>query len=615
MDWRQAASRIYSLTLRKVGVAALLLTCAAVGIFLVGKLLMNAKREEILEIRLGSLEVQNSLVEEEFWRAIEKIRGTTVSVLNYLDQRPRAEAQGPGATQPQLTGELLLHWAELSISASEGLEIGRTARNPLLATRLPQTPKLSLTSPAPAADVSFEEFYLFSLKKKLSLEMARRSGVSLVRIKPDLDGHVEWLAIGFLVPVSQSNMDLKFVVALVDPAQGFPFLADYQKRNPGIRASLVSSDGVVLAHSEAERNGADVGTHPLYSDGIRKLFETNQEKGRGVFGRAFTAFVRPKRLPLSVVLEDSNGQDLSELEHLSTHAWLKLLLGTLFGVGAFAVIGAIWLAYRTSKANQTIHPAPSSASSATPGVSSEIPVSELPEMPVRPEGMARPAEIEALRREQARPQVRPTAKAQSKAVTPPVLTDELPVLTRREALEVVARFELNAQHFSDPRLIAAMLAQSASSLASSPVLYFRFNERTKLAILENDAGFPAGDAPAAIAFQVDPESVSQIQNCVVRRKLASLAHYEPVTRMLMERLGVAVFEAWAVTTPGPTPDVTTPDGATIRLHGILIILQSGVQSSIHRDALVHMMRSAGAAYERTAVPQIKVASSRTIHAS
>lgn len=174
-----------------------------------------------------------------------------------------------------------------------------------------------------------------------------------------------------------------------------------------------------------------------------------------------------------------------------------------------------------------------------------------------------------------------------------LLNAEQFVRSAREESKVLNQFEEEARRLRDPRLVAHQLVHAASQLCGGPTLFFTYHERTKMAVLQADAGFANGDSPASWAFPVDPQLLSDVHDQDARAQVATLTDYRPLSQLVLARTGVAHFEAWAVTGYG---HLGRQAGRT-RLLGVLVVLESGVESYTRQDSLARMMRSTGLIYE------------------
>lgn len=164
-------------------------------------------------------------------------------------------------------------------------------------------------------------------------------------------------------------------------------------------------------------------------------------------------------------------------------------------------------------------------------------------------------------------------------------------LAAKRESELVSCFEGEAVRSRDPKAIARRLAGAAAQICESPTLFFIHHEGVRAAILQADGGFAPGDAPAAMSFPVDAAMLAAVVQAERQGIVASFSQYGPLQKLLLARLGLAHFEAWAVTGCGHLGRAA----GRPRLLGILVIL--GAPSVSRYDSLSRMMRSTGLIYE------------------
>ena len=95
-----------------------------------------------------------------------------------------------------------------------------------------------------------------------------------------------------------------------------------------------------------------------------------------------------------------------------------------------------------------------------------------------------------------------------------------------------------------------------------------------------------------MTFPITSEVITRLQLADDRNEWLSLTEYPPLARAVMTRMGVAHFEAWPV---------CGRKGGKSCLLGVLVILQAGVDSDLHRDSIARMMRATGLTYENSLV--------------
>jgi hypothetical protein len=96
-----------------------------------------------------------------------------------------------------------------------------------------------------------------------------------------------------------------------------------------------------------------------------------------------------------------------------------------------------------------------------------------------------------------------------------------------------------------------------------------------------------------MSFPIDQMVLQKIREADQKGTFAALSDYGPLSRILLARLGVAHFEAWALTGYGHLGR----QAGKPRLLGVLIILQAGLESAMRHDSLSRMMRTTGLVYE------------------
>ena len=162
---------------------------------------------------------------------------------------------------------------------------------------------------------------------------------------------------------------------------------------------------------------------------------------------------------------------------------------------------------------------------------------------------------------------------------------------RRET-ELMAEFENDAVHLKDARLIARRMVDVAANLCRSPVLFLSHQENLRSLVLTEDAGFIANDIPVGLSVPVNSDLLTR---CETQTGLSvpSVSDYEPLASVLLQRMGIAHFEAWALTGYGQLGRMAGKP----RLLGVLVILQAGIDSQMHQHALSRMIRTTGLVYE------------------
>lgn len=173
-----------------------------------------------------------------------------------------------------------------------------------------------------------------------------------------------------------------------------------------------------------------------------------------------------------------------------------------------------------------------------------------------------------------------------------------------EATQVrLARLQVESQGISaleekvyalkNPVKVADELVALVSYLCKSPVLFFDYTENTGLSTLQSTGGFSQGTDPDSLSFRLTSEARDQIFSEEKKSGTASLAEYQPLTSVLMQKLGVAYFEAWVMTGFAPLGRLS----GKRQILGVIVILNAGVDSALQRESIERMLRSIGLVYE------------------
>jgi hypothetical protein len=547
--------------------AAVALVCGA-GL---GWMAFDAGREKEGESALREISAQGRLAVESFWSAIDVLRARAQGLLDARTARPGETPAGP-----------ILHWAEIAVA--DGGRLGAVRQ--------------SATNPAAQLGAAFEESYLGQALERLSLRELRENGVAAVRVRPDPGRASEWLGLGF------AGADARTVLLiLVDPAEAFPGLKRFAARGEAgtLRAYLVNADGNVLAHSLPAYNGASFSGTSVFAEAVRPLLQGTRVSGAGQY-RAIdqlpvaAAYARPGNLPIGIVVERverGSAPDAGGILERSVGKGLSVL-----GVLALLVLGCAW---RLSAA-----PAPGPVSRPEPEAGAEPEAPEVEAVPPAPqdpvlnlqsigstESVSSALETISFREAEAETQMAENALRHELRASHEALR------AAREENAAIARFEAEASRLRDPKLVATRLTRGVSELCSSPALFFAHHAGLGAAILQADAGFPGGEAPAAMNFPLEAAALKRIFDGDRRGEIVSLAEYPPLARVLMARLGVAHFEAWPITGYGHLGRQAVQP----RLLGILVILLAGVETASRHDSLSRMMRATGLIYENALLSQ------------
>lgn len=381
------------------------------------------------------------------------------------------------------------------------------------------------------------------------------STITVVRHEP-LNRN-EWLALAFRIPGDES----RFTAAFVEPQTIFSAL--FKAREPGpnavTRAYAITQDGNILLHTQPSyvaTNFSDTGVFRVLS---KTIWKDHHALGR-IEARSIdqtlviAAFAHIKHTPIALVLESQAPQGgLTLVTRRLLKPILLIMIALLLGGAAI----------------RAVHEQRSSPKKAI-AIAMPTPQILVPQMPLKRLRRAAPAPALVLWTSEAR------------------------------AEELAKAFEAASQIIDDPQKTADQLTRTVADISNGPTLFFAYHARIQAAVLESDAGFsPQENASFAMAFPIHKDALTLIVQSARERKLASLATYPPLSKVLLDRIGIAHFEAWALTTFARIDD---PEKIPALL-GILVILQAGVQSTEQRPSIVKTMRAASLAYERTSRPQ------------
>ncbi len=164
---------------------------------------------------------------------------------------------------------------------------------------------------------------------------------------------------------------------------------------------------------------------------------------------------------------------------------------------------------------------------------------------------------------------------------------------KQREFDLIDAFEKQAAHLKDPGLIATRMVELSSQLCGSPSLFFSYQPMVRKAVLSADAGLSASDSPVELSFQVDPALIERLTEAGKLGELISLSDYPPLAEILLSRLGIAYFEAWAITGYSHLGRLAEKP----KLLGVLVVLQAGVESLLKKEALGRMVRATGLIYE------------------
>jgi hypothetical protein len=134
--------------------------------------------------------------------------------------------------------------------------------------------------------------------------------------------------------------------------------------------------------------------------------------------------------------------------------------------------------------------------------------------------------------------------------------------------------------------IEKTIAQLTSEMSESPTLFFRYNRRLQNLVLGTVAGQIQIGNPSLFQAYIRKDIEEQIENFASEGKVASLANYGPVNKMILNQLNIAHFEAWAITSDSEV-------SGTPKLVGVLVILNASFRSAQTRPILSRMLKETG----------------------
>ncbi len=493
------------------------------------------------------------------------------SVLNSIEQiRLQAlelENKTMGHPQAPLPKGALLHWAVIKIKNNRLEQAVQTLKNGVL-------------------DSQFENHYLMNVINKMSVTQIFENGVSILRIKQDLHSNSEWLSFGFKGVSSLGTV----LVVLVDPSEAFSV---FKQLNPQMRAYLMGSDGYVLAHSQPTYAHADFAGTEVFNLGFHKLLQGVKKEDSARLksidqNEVFASFIRVGTLPLGVVLEqvvEGGGKSYLKWARKS-----KKIIFTFFGLFCLGML----LVIKLVKKNLNLKFKKTWPQEVSQAASSEIPTVRI--LDHTPVTQALEDWVESDSAVSFSPELK---RAQSLEEQSKMRLQDNYKKEMSEENQLLDQFEKIASTLRDPQLIAQQMTQVATKLAQSPSLFFTYRSEVQAAILQSDAGFPSGEAPATMSFPLHSDTLQWILEGSKRGDFVSLSQYSPLGNILMARTGVAHYEAWPVTGYGPLGR----QASYPRLLGILVILQAGVDTALHEASLKRMLRSTGLIYENTLLSQ------------
>ncbi len=537
------------------------------------------------EKQTAELESQLNLLHETFWIQLEQIKQTALKV------RKKSDPSDDIVLAPS---DPILHWAEVEVANQQLKQIIATKQNPSW-TPPKHAGESTVTSSWSGKTVenSFEQNYVNNVIKKIDFSQVKSDSTTLVRVRQDAQKRQPLLSIGFFVPGTKDQSQQLFIIALINPQDAFPIFERFGGMFPNgnRKAYLVAKDGQIVAHSQSSYSGASLKNTEAFGNSIYESFTplANDSEKTNSSQQVFTniddlkvrlSHTKVRNLPLVLVVEQSANQTQG-----SSVETQNVVVGAVF-----SLVGILLVGFSISRFKFRRKKTPLISSNTLPEL---VPITNIPS-PVSQaisQKQSSRAQIEALRQNIPLPSNRPSRNL------PPKVKQTTPaaVPSFSESKEAIvatfARFETMAHQIRDSRITAAMLCQAASQITQSPTLYFTYQTQNRLMILENDWGFTPGREPVSMAFPLPLSAIKKIQECSQKNKLASLSNFEPLSSLILAREGVACFEAWAITTPVRSYQISP------QVLGVLVILNSGIHSTQNRDFVVKMMKTVGTLYE------------------
>lgn len=528
------------------------------------------------------LSEQLNLLSQDFHSKITEIQYRAIQ-LSHLTETP-----DPAPLKSYL-GKSLMYWSEWELDAQtqQPLRVYRAYRNP--SWKVYSDPfhdpneELNASLKESFQALSWTSFWPSLLKEKRAFFFLKTRSMQ----RQDLIGMV-------FIPQKSSAPRNLFVV-LVDSTQ---ILGLVQKLSQQ-RAYFITSEGKVLSHTKPSYRFSSYQSSDIFKLGIKKLF--SDKSGTDTSGKftsvdglpVFARFRRLDPFPLVVGIEAIQSQNLSAPEDLN-FSYFPIMQKIVFWIGL--ICAGFW-GFQIGKQlyerrKRKVLP-PDLAE--LPSLLARKPPTQTSFRPLKSKFTDPNFVIELpswLRKTENRPASSiANAHSGAQAAGPPLTISS--ELSPHDIRNVVENYEFHASQVADSRLLFPMLAQTASHLCESSTVFFRFDPASRKCQLETDAGFDSGQAPSQMSFVMEVAAVEKILDCARRQRLASLAQYQPLSQVILKSLGIAVFEAWAVTTSIPRQTALNRPPSEPKLLGVLVILQSGVPSATRRDFLARILRTTG----------------------
>ena len=474
----------------------------------------------------------------------------------------------------------------------------------------------SITQANNESDLSLEDRLMKSLKQQISLGDLQTTKQSLGTYELSDLGTKEgmFVATPIYKTITDANKNVttdpntieKISVVLIDPAKAFAGLG---KVNSERNAYFMDKKGKVLAHSLSAYIGTDLRKIDHLKDTIDNLFLGAQTGSVGQYQavdgtKEHVAFVRAGISPFAVGVEQkTNAPVLSGawiVEQMHSGAARKNL-GVIFimiGIALALFSGiSLWLGRELRKqiaTNSTARATKQPKEEPSPFVPATAPF----EAPAYAQATAKPSNP------QSPSKVAPSFFASSigndavAQAASSFVENRQSIQKERETAKQSARaFTVNrdfVKEFHESvekngytlEAVEQALVQNSSELSESPVLYFRYQRRSQNLTLASVAGKVQIPNYSYMQAYVRKDIEMQVESLANEGKVASVTNYAPLSKLMMQNLNVAHFEAWAITS-----DSEVSSGS--KLMGVLVILQAGFRSAQARPTLAKVLREGG----------------------
>lgn len=575
--------------------------------------------------QLSQVTTQAKAVADGFWNELESLKVRAVSILQL------ARAEQPEALPTLFAEGKILYWAELSLGDSPKIIQGL------------KNPAWSGSAEAQALDQAHVEKAIQRPETRAELARLSARGMALLRFKQDSARNNEWLALIFPVtgPVTGhagASKQPGAVLALVDPAGAFPVFTRFTQRSEGgaLRAYLLGSDGIVLAHSQRSLVASDFSPFPLYQNALKDLMQGKRTSGSGTYKAhddltVAAAYARAGELPLGIVVERARDSGVGLGAKAAPRALASLaasLLAVLTAVGLAGWLSAWQLRRRVERmvgrftqAREALREESDELRKLEEAILAAAPRPTAP----RAERAKSAADLQTANKPNMQDglmiqEIPPTqvartgAQSASQSAIGDVIGSQLAERALTEELKAspdaaralhqkrvaIAQFELDldalaaesgdgAAERHRPAKVAGRLAEFARELCGSPALFFAYHPAHRIATLQAHSGLTPEQARGSISFPVMDDLPERVAEGAKQGRILSMVDYLPLASLMLRRYQALRYRAWAVH--------GTASGAFL---GVLVVLEGGRQVMHQSDALARVIRSTGQFYENAA---------------